>query len=68
VVVLASAALPWPFAVVAAGLAARAIALPILQRRRAGTPRPLRPIDVGITEIVASTALVVVAFVAGVGA
>ena len=66
--VLATAALPWPFTFVAAGLTARAVALPMLQRRRAGTPRPLRPIHVGVTEIVASTVLVVVAFVAGVGA
>lgn len=68
VVVLATATLPWPFTVVALGLTARAVALPLLQRRRAGTRRPLRPIHVGVTEIVASTVLVVVAFVAGVGA
>ena len=36
--------------------------LPVIQRRRAGTSRPLRPIHVGIVEIVASLAVVVVAF------
>ena len=44
------------------GLLARAVALPVVERRRAGTARPLRPVQVGIVEIVASTALVVVAF------
>jgi hypothetical protein len=54
--------LPWPYAVVAAGLTARAAALPVVQRRRAGTSSPLRPIQVGIVEIVASVAVVVVSF------
>ncbi len=61
-VVLAAAFLPWPYAACAAGLTARAIALPLVERRRAGTARPLRPIHVGIVEIVASTILVVLAF------
>lgn len=61
-VAAAAACLPWPYAVYAAGLMARAIALPLVERRRAGTPRPLRPIQVGIVEIVASTALVLLAF------
>ena len=61
-VVLAAVFLPWPYAALAAGLTARAIALPLLERRRAGTARPLRPIHVGLVEIVASTALVVLAF------
>lgn len=55
-------ALPWPYGLLAAGLTVRAIALPVIQRRRAGTSRPLRPIHVGIVEIVASLAVVVVAF------
>ena len=61
-VVAAAVALPWPYAVYAAGLTARAIALPLVERRRAGSPRPLRPIHVGIVEIVASTVLVLLAF------
>jgi hypothetical protein len=61
---LAAAALPWPYAVLAAGLLARAIALPILQARRTG-PRRLRPIHIGMVEIIASTTLVVLAFVVG---
>ena len=56
--------LPLPYAVLAAGLTARAIALPIAQRRMAGGPRPLRPVHVGILEIVASVAVVAVAFLA----
>ena len=58
-VVLAALLLPLPYAVLAAGLALRAAALPIAQRRMAGGPRPLRPIHVGIVEIIASLAVVV---------
>jgi hypothetical protein len=58
----AAVALPLPYAIIAAGLLARAVALPAVERRRAGTARPLRPVQVGIVEMVASTALVVVAF------
>lgn len=58
----AAVALPLPYAVVAAGLLGRAVALPVVERRRAGTARPLRPIHVGIVEIVASAVLVVIAF------
>ncbi len=61
-VVLAAAFLPAPYALVASVLALRAVALPVVQRRRAATARPLRPIHVGMTEIVVSTLLVVVAF------
>jgi hypothetical protein len=61
-VALAAIALPLPYAVLAAGLAARAIALPIVQRRFAVGRHPLRPVHVGIVEIVASLAVVVVAF------
>lgn len=60
--VAAALVLPWPYALYAVGLAARAVALPIVERRRAGTSRPLRPVQVGIVEIVASTVLVVLAF------
>jgi hypothetical protein len=62
---VAMVALPWPYAACAAGLLARAIALPFVERRRAGTSRPLRPVQVGIVEMVASTVLVIVAFAAG---
>jgi len=61
-VVPAALLLPWPYTAYAAALAVRAIALPLVERRRAGTGRPLRPIHVGIVEIVASTVLVVLAF------
>jgi hypothetical protein len=63
-VVLAALALPPAYAVVAAGLTARAAALPVTQRRLAGGPTPLRPIHVGIVEIVSSTSVVLVAFLA----
>lgn len=61
-VVAALLLLPPAGAVVAAWLAARAAALPLLQRRWAGGPRPLRPIHVGLVEIVSSLAVVAVAF------
>jgi len=61
---LALALLPPAYAVVAAALALRALALPILQRRLAAGPRPLRPIHVGLIEIAASVAIVAVAFLA----
>ena len=61
-VVLAALALPAAYAVLALGLAARAAALPVIQRRLAAGPKPLRPIHVGIVEIVSSIAVVVVAF------
>jgi hypothetical protein len=54
--------LPAAYAVVAAGLTIRAIALPLVQRRAAGGPRPLRPVHVGAVEAVAALAVVVVAF------
>ena len=60
---LAALALAWPYVVYFAALTARAVALPLVERRRAGTARPLRPIHVGIVEMVASTVLVVLAFV-----
>jgi hypothetical protein len=61
-VVASAATLAWPYAVYFAGLTGRAAALPLVERRRAATARPLRPIHVGIVEIVASTVLVVLAF------
>ena len=61
-VVLAALALPVAYVVLALGLAARAVALPVIQRRLASGPKPLRPIHVGIVEMVSSVAVVVVAF------
>jgi hypothetical protein len=61
-VVASAATLAWPYAVYFAGLTGRAAALPLVERRRAATAHPLRPIHVGIVEIVASTVLVVLAF------
>ena len=55
--------LPGQYAVVAAGLTARAVALPVVQRRRAGTSHPLRPVQVGAVEAVAALVVVLVAFV-----
>jgi hypothetical protein len=60
-VIAAALLLPAAYVVLAAGLSVRAIALPVIQRRLAGGPRPLRPVHVGITEIVASAAVVTVA-------
>jgi len=60
--VAAAVALAWPYAVYFAALTGRAVALPLVERRAAGGLRPLRPIHVGVVEIVASTALVVLAF------
>lgn len=54
--------LPAGFALVAGWLAARAAALPLLQRRWAGGPRALRPVHVGLVEIVSSLAVVAVSF------
>ena len=55
--------LPWVYAVLALGLLVRAAALPVLQSRLDGGPRRLRPIHLGLVEIAASTAILVVAFV-----
>jgi hypothetical protein len=63
-VVAAAVFLPAAYTVVAAGLLARAIALPLAQARLARGPRPLRPVHVGIVEIVASLAVVVASFAA----
>ncbi len=61
-VAIAAITVPWAYAALAAGLAARAVALPVLGRRWASAARPLRPVHVGIVEIVASIAVVVVSF------
>ncbi len=63
-VVLATLLLPLPYALVAAGLATRAAVLPVAQRRMAHGSTPLRPIHVGIVEIVSSLSVVVVSFAA----
>ena len=63
VAALALALLPAAYAVLALALAARAIALPVLQRRWAAGSRPLRPIHVGLVEIAATLAVVVVSLV-----
>jgi hypothetical protein len=62
-VVALGGALPWPYTALAVALALRAAALPALQRRWAGGPHPLRPIHVGIVEIVSASWLVALAFV-----
>lgn len=59
----ALAFLPLPYAVLAVTLAVRAAALPVIRRRRASTRRPLRPVQVGVVEMVAAAAVVLVAFV-----
>ena len=63
-VVAAAVLLPLPYVLLAAGLTARAIALPIAQRRMASGPKPMRPVHVGIVEIVASLAVVITGFLA----
>ncbi len=60
--IVAGLTIAWPYAAYFVGLTGRAIALPLVERRAAGGPRPLRPIHVGIVEIVASTILVILAF------
>jgi hypothetical protein len=61
-VALAAILLPPAYAVLAAGLAARAAALPVAQRRMARGSRPLRPVHVGIVEMVAALSVVIVCF------
>jgi hypothetical protein len=60
VVALAGGRLPAAYLLLAAGLAARALLLPRVERRRAGTAGPLRPVQVGIAEIVASLSVAAV--------
>ncbi len=64
VLVLPAALLGPAWVALAAGLAVRATALPVIGRRRTATGRPLKPIHVGLVELVAAVAVVVVAFVA----
>ena len=52
------------WAILAAGLAVRAAALPVVGRRRAAAGRPLRPIHVGLAEMAAAVTVVAVAFLA----
>jgi hypothetical protein len=66
-VVGALAFLPLAYAALATALAARAAALPAVQRRRSGTRRPLRPVQVGAVEMVAAVAVVLVAFLVSPG-
>lgn len=61
-VALALWLLPPGYALVAVWLLLRAIALPILARRLAAGPRPLRPVQVGVVEMISSIAVVVVSF------
>ena len=62
VTALAAVAYPWPYAALAAGLTGRAVGLPLVQRRWASSSHPLRPIHVGLVEIVASLSVVFVSF------
>jgi hypothetical protein len=50
--------LPVAYAALFAALAARALALPVIERRLADTAHPLRPIQVGMVEMLASACLV----------
>lgn len=54
--------LPWPYVVLLALLAVRSVALPVVQGRRRGSARPLRPIHVGVLEMVAAVCVVGIAF------
>ncbi len=56
--ITASLLLPDAYAVLFVALAARAIVLPIVERHLADTAHPLRPIRVGMVEILASVCLV----------
>ncbi len=58
----AAVLLPGAYAILSAVLAARAVALPVVRRRRAAAGRPLRPVQVGMVELAASVALVALAF------
>lgn len=53
------------WALLAVGLAARAAALPVLGRRRVAAGHPLKPVHVGMVELVAAIAVVAVAFAVG---
>jgi hypothetical protein len=57
------ALLPRPFVLLLGLLAIRAALLPIVQWRRHGTANPLRPIHLGIVEMILATCVVGLAFV-----
>lgn len=61
---LATVTLPGAYPALGLALAARAAALPVLGVRLAGSRRPLKPVHVGIVEIVSSVTVVLVAFLA----
>lgn len=52
-----------PFVVLLGLLAVRAALLPIVQRRRRDTARPLRPVHVGVVEMVGAACVVGLAFI-----
>lgn len=56
-----AAVLPWAYAAIGVLFEFRAVALPLLQQRLADTPRRLRPVHVGLVELCAAAALVLVA-------
>ncbi len=60
-VAAAAAWLPPAYAILGGWLAIRAAALPLLQRRLAAGRHPLKPVHVGVVEIVSSLAVVIVA-------
>jgi hypothetical protein len=60
----AAAFLPWAYAALGVFLAARAVGLPLAQRRLVSNGRALRPVYVGLVEAVASVALVAVTLAA----
>jgi hypothetical protein len=62
VAILAIVLYPGAYALLAAALTGRAIALPVAQRRWASGARALKPIHVGMVEIAASFAVVVISF------
>lgn len=63
--VVAALVLSPPYRYLAAALLARAVALPLAQAGLANGPRRLRPIHIGLVEIAASSAIVLLAFAAG---
>jgi hypothetical protein len=55
-----------PFVVLLSLLTIRAALLPIVQRRRRDTARPLRPVHVGLVEMVGATCVVGLAFISAI--
>ncbi len=62
---VAALTLPVAYALLFAGLAARAAALPLIQRQRAAAGRTLKPVFVGLEELAAGIAVVAVALTVG---